>query len=216
MGTWTRLSLALVLALASASANARPVRIQLFGDSTQWGWDGTTKLQVAQPPAALLQAAMDARFGAGAVIVTERAVSGSTSGALLLGTDGRNRPWPQEVDADIVVVNHGLNDGHLHAPLAVYRQQLALLHPTVFETPNPVTVDWDQPAYAAAMRAVAAQQHAPVADVDAWMRAQFRWQALLSDGLHPTQAGYRAIVLKVLMPTLEPLVVKARQANAAR
>jgi lysophospholipase L1-like esterase len=61
---------------------------------------------------------------------------------------------------------------------------------------------------------VAAAQHAPVADVDAWMRAQPNWQSLLSaDGVHPTQAGYREIVLKVLMPTLEPLVEKARRAK---
>ena len=113
------LSLGLALVLASALAQARPVRIQLFGDSTQWGYDGRTEQPVAQPPAAVL-------------------------------------------------------------------------------------------------REVAAQQHAPVADVDAWMRTQFRWQAMLSDGVHPTQAGYREIVLKVLMPTLEPLVVRALQAGTPR
>ena len=203
--------LALVLALAGALAHARPVRIQLFGDSTQWGYDGTTKQRVAQPPAALLQAAMDARFGAGVVVVTERAVASTTAGRLLHGTDGRNRPWPQEVDADIVVVNHGLNDARLRLSLAAYKTQLTQLHPTVFETPNPVTVDWPQPAYAATMREVAARQHAPVADVDAWMRAQFRWPAMLSDGVHPTPAAYREIVLQVLMPTLAPLVERARQ-----
>ena len=202
---------ALVLALASAFAQARPVRIQLFGDSTQWGYDGVTKQRVAQPPAAVLQAAMDARFGAGVVAVTERAVSSTTSGDLLHGTDGRNRPWPQEVDADIVVVNHGLNDSRLRVPLADYRRQLVQLHPTVFETPNPVTVDWPQPTYAATMREVAARQQVPVADVDAWMRTQFRWPAMLSDGVHPKPAAYREIVLKVLMPTLVPLVERARQ-----
>ena len=67
------------------------------------------------------------------------------------------------------------------------------------------------------MRKVAAAQHAPLADVDAWMRAQPNWKSLLSgDGVHPTQAGYREIVLKVLMPTLEPLVVRAMQAGASR
>ena len=212
----------LVLALALACAGtlapahaqvqvqAKPVRVQLFGDSTQWGYDGKTRQPVAQPPVSILQAAMDARFGAGAVLVTERAVPGTTSGQLLAGTDERNRPWPQEVDADIVVVNHALNDARSHVPLDVYRHNLEALHPTVFETPNPVTLDWASPAYAAAMREVAAGQHAPVADVDAWMRRQPHWQALLDDGVHPTQAGYREIVLKVLMPALEPLVAAAR------
>lgn len=206
------LALACAGALAPAHAHATPVRVQLFGDSTQWGYDGKTRQPVAQPPVALLQAAMDARFGVGAVLVTERAVPGTTSGELLAGTDERNRPWPQEVDADIVVVNHALNDARSRVPLDVYRRNLEALHPTVFETPNPVTVDWPSPAYVAAMRDVAAGQHAPVADVDAWMRRQPHWQALLDDGVHPTQAGYREIVQKVLMPTLEPLVVKAMQA----
>ena len=211
------LAAAVVASTAAWSAPAKPVRIQLFGDSTQWGYDGKTEQPVAQPPVAILQSAMDARFGAGAVLVTERAVPGTTSGQLLAGTDGRNRPWPNEVDADIVVVNHALNDSNEHVPLATYERQLAALHPTVFETPNAITVAWPAPPYVAAMRRVAAQQHAPVADVDAWMRAQPNWKSLLSgDGLHPTQAGYREIVLKVLMPTLEPLVAKALQARGSR
>jgi lysophospholipase L1-like esterase len=166
---------------------------------------------VAQPPVAVLQAAMDARFGPGTVIVTERAVPGTTAGELLAGTDGRNRPWPREVAADIVVVNHALNDSYRHVPLATYAEQLRRLHATVYETPNPVTVGWPSPPYAAAMREVAATLHAPVADVDAWMRAQPNWPAMLDDGVHPTPAGYRAIVLQVLMPTLEPLVVEAQR-----
>jgi len=209
---------ALTVASTTAwSAPAKPVRIQLFGDSTQWGYDARTDQPVAQPPVAVLQSAMDARFGAGAVLVTERAVPGTTSGQLLAGTDGRNRPWPGEVDADIVVVNHALNDSNEHVPLAIYESQIASLHPTVFETPNAITVDWPAAPYVAAMRKVAAAQHAPLADVDAWMRAQSNWKSLLSDdGLHPTQAGYREIVLKVLMPTLEPLVAEALQANGKR
>ena len=212
------LAAALAGACASAvSAPAQPVRIQLFGDSTQWGYDDRTQRPVAQPPVQVLQSAMDARFGKGAVLVTDRAVPGTTSGQLLAGTDGRNRPWPLEVDADIVVLNHALNDSNEHVPLATYERQLEALHPTVFETPNAITVDWPAPAYVASMRKVAARQHAPVADVDAWMRAQPNWKALLSpDGLHPSQAGYREIVLKVLMPTLEPLVAKALEARARR
>ena len=216
----TSLLLAAAFAVVSTSAwsaPAKPVRIQLFGDSTQWGYDDKTDKPVPVPPVAVLQSAMDTRFGAGAVIVTERAVPGTTSGQLLAGTDGRNRPWPREVDADIVVVNHALNDSNEHVPLATYERQIAALHPTVFETPNAITVDWPAPPYIAAMRKVAAAQHAPVADVDAWMRTQPNWKSLLSDdGLHPTQAGYREIVLKVLMPTLEPLVAKALKSNGDR
>lgn len=195
------------------SAPGKPVRIQLFGDSTQFGYDGKTNRQVAHPPAAVLQSLMDARFGAGAVIVTSRAVPGTTSAQLLAGTDGRNRPWPQDVDADIVVVNHALNDAHTLVPLKTYVDQLRRLHPTVFETPNPVTIGWPSPAYARAMRQVAAEQHAPVADVETWMLAQPNWRAHLPDGLHPDDATYGEIVRRVLMPTLEPLVVAAQAAR---
>jgi lysophospholipase L1-like esterase len=189
---------------------AQPVRIQLFGDSTQFGYDGRTDKQTAHPPAAVLQSLMDARFGAGAVIVTERAVPGSASAQLLAGTDGRNRPWPREVDADIVVVNHALNDAYTKVPLAKYAEQLRRLHPTVYETPNPVTVGWPSPKYARVMRQVAAEQHAPVADVETWMRAQPHWRRHLTDGLHPDDATYGEIARQVLMPTLEPLVVAAQ------
>lgn len=201
--------------LLAWSAPGKPVRIQLFGDSTQFGYDGKTDKQVAHPPAAVLQSLMDARFGAGAVIVTERAVPGTTSAQLLAGTDGRNRPWPQEVDADIVVVNHALNDADRHVPLTTYADQLRRLHPTVYETPNPVTVGWPSPAYARVMREVAAEQHAPVADVETWMLAQPHWRERLPDGLHPDDATYGEIVRQVLMPTLEPLVVAAQAARAA-
>ena len=60
------------------------------------------------------------------------------------------------------------------------------------------------------MRQVAAEQHAPVADVETWMRARPHRQRRLTDGLHPDDAMYGEIVRQVLMPTLEPLVVAAQ------
>lgn len=196
--------------LVACGAPGQPVRIQLFGDSAQFGYDGKTDGRVAHPPVAVLQSLMDARFGVGAVLVTERAVPGSSSAQLLAGTDGRNRPWPQEVDADIVVVNHALNDAYARVPLKTYADQLRRLHPTVYETPNPVTVGWPSPAYARVMREVAAEQHATVADVEKWMLAQPHWRRHLSDGLHPDDATYGEIVRQVLMPALVPLVEAAR------
>ena len=196
-------------ALPSAAVAARPVRIQLFGDSTQFGYDGRSDDRVPHPPAAVLQGLMDRRFGAGAVVVTERAVPGTTAAELLAGKDGRNRPWPAEVAADIVVVNHALNDARTHVPIADYGATLRRFHATVYETPNPVTVGWPYAPYAAAMRDVAAKEHAPVADVERWMAAQPHWQRRLTDGIHPDDATYGDIVREVLMPVLEPLVAKA-------
>jgi len=186
------LSSLLILASGCAAAGSAPVRIQLFGDSTQLGMDGATRRPASTPPAKALQAALDARFGPGATQVSERAVGSTTAEQLLNGTDGRNRPWPAEVAADIVVVNFGINEARLQVPLARYSAALDALGADVYETPNPVHgYPWANPAYAQAMRDVAARRHAVRADVDAWMRAQVGWQALVPDGAHPTAAVRR-------------------------
>ena len=206
------LALACAGALAPAHAHATPVRVQLFGDSTQWGYDGKTRQPVAQPPVALLQArdgralrrrrrARHRTGRAGHDLRRTARRHGRTQSPVAAG--GRRRHRRRQPRAQRCAFARAARR---------LRRNLEALHPTVFETPNPVTVDWPSPAYVAAMRDVAAGQHAPVADVDAWMRRQPHWQALLDDGVHPTQAGYREIVQKVLMPTLEPLVVKAMQA----
>ena len=208
------LALACAGALAPAHAHAKPVRIQLFGDSTQWGYDGKTDRAVPQPPAAVLQSAMDARFGAGAVIVTERAVPGTSAAQLLAGTDGRNRPWPQEVDADIVVVNHALNDCDQHVPLATYATSWQRCTPR--SSRPPTRSPWTGPA-------AVCQRDAPGGASSTrrwptWTRGCGRSRPGSRAGRRPASdaAGYRAIVLKVLMPTLEPLVARALQAFITR
>ena len=75
------------------------VKIQLFGDSTMVGAGASTNSAGDMPgaPAPAIQAAMDARFGKGAVLVLGNAVSGTTSQQLIAGTDGVNAPWPQSI-----------------------------------------------------------------------------------------------------------------------
>lgn len=194
------------------------VRIQLFGDSTQWGYlpeGGGARAAVY--PELVLQREMDRRFGAGAVIVETRAVSGSTSGHLLAGTDGVNLPWPRSVSADIVVINPGINDVSWGVPAAEYQKTLRALAvapaQVVFETPLPTTT---RDSYDAEMRQVATDLGAPVADAAAYAKRLPGWWKLARDGVHPDGDGYELIVKNVLYPVLVPLVEDARCRVRAR
>jgi hypothetical protein len=174
---------------------------------------GVSSLAV-HTPAVALQQALDARFGAGSTLVTSRAVPGTWSQQLRDGTDGMNAPWPQSVAADIIVINHGINDMQHRdtEPMSAYRANLEFFatHTNgaqlVFETPNKVvsysvvggTADW-----ADTMREVALEFRVPVADTQAVSDL-----TMLGDWAHPTDAGYVEIVSRSLAPTVEPMVAK--------
>jgi lysophospholipase L1-like esterase len=202
---------------ASQAACPSMVKVQLFGDSTFWGYDSSTGGRASSTPDAVLQTAMDARFGAGRVTVETRAVSGSNSAQLLAGTDGLNLPWPRSATADIVVVNHGINDSRDHVALDSYRQQLLALANAakftgaalVFATPNPL-FGWSFTSgeYAAAMRTVATQTGAGVADTYSYVEALPDWQRLLPDGAHPSAELYALIGRDVLAAALAPAVAQ--------
>jgi len=186
------------------------VKIQLFGDSTQWGFDGETQAQAFHNPTDSLQNLMNARFGVGAVKVEDRAVGGTTSKQLFYGTDGLNKPWPQSVDADITVMNFGVNDSAWSVPFNDYVSYLSQMSPTVFETPNLTTNGSPIDQYAQGMRDVAASLHKPVADVTAYMHSLPDWQSYVKDGVHPGDTLYALISYNVLYPTLEPLMAKLK------
>lgn len=181
-----------------------PVTVQLFGDSTQTGYG----VSPSSSPPVLLQRAMDARFGPGAVHVEGRGVAGTTSGDLVSSSDGLNQ-WPASATAHIVVVNHGINDMSHGTPLAEYADNLRQLDATVYETPNPVLGFWYDPAYSETMRTVAKERGAVIADVDELMRTK-DFSTLTNDLIHPNAKGYEVIVDEVLMPTLVPLVKEWR------
>lgn len=176
------------------------VRVQLFGDSTMEGWDGATGAYAVRTPTSELQDALDARFGRGTTLVTSRAMSGTTARQLVAGTDGRNQPWPRSVDAEIVVVNHGINDATHGDDLATYKAALAAIVANpggarlIFETPNAVR-GADLAPFAQAMR----DTGTPIADT-------FTLPVELGDWAHPTQAGYIKIVRDSLAPAVIPVV----------
>ena len=206
---WAGLALLLLSGCTNEPSVCIPktVTIQLFGDSTQAGYDGMTKRRIAISPAMLLQAHLDRLFGTEAVRVMARGANNTTSGQLLRGEDGVNLPWDRAATADIIVVNHGINDQRTGVPLHEFKANLQALAPTVFQTPNP-TPALPTAGYAAAVREVARGK--PLADVDAYVRSLPDWQRLLPDGLHPSEALYGMISANVLLPAVLPLVERLR------
>lgn len=200
---------------ATAAPSCTPVaqvRIQLFGDSTQEGYEGGTSSLAVITPAIALQAALDAEFGRGAVLVTVRAVAGTTGAELVAGTDGRNQPWPKSVDSEIVVVNSGINDMTRYNNLDTYRATLRTLatssaRVTVFETPN-IVKGWQIEHFAKVMREVAAETKSPLADTYAYTAGLPDWDTLIPDWAHPSSALYERIGTKVLAPVVAAEVRK--------
>lgn len=201
-----------------AACVPKTVRIQLFGDSTMYGYDSFTQAQAMPSPAQDLQALMDLRFGLGAVVVEVRAVSGTTSAQLLAGTDGLNQPWPQSVHADLVVINHGINDQDpiKGEPIDQYEANLRELvkkspAPVIFETPNdapPGNLRYG--AYAQRMEDVAASLGLPVADTFNYVHTVPNWETYFNDGAHPGAAMYGLIVKNSLAPVIEAKIVVLR------
>jgi lysophospholipase L1-like esterase len=190
-----------------------PVKVQLFGDSTLYGYDSATGARAQVYPALALQRTMDARFGSGVITIESRAVSGTTTSTLIGGTDGLNKVWPESVDADIIVTNFGINDQITGMAPEVYRANLLTLSRApakiLFLTPLPywkvVTL---QPTYAAEMKLVAASLGAPVADANAMALAIPAWSTSYArDGAHPTSAGYQLINDRVLAPAIDKMVL---------
>jgi len=180
------------------------VTVQLYGDSTQWlAFEGGE-----------LQGVLDARFGAGRVKIVDQAVPGTTSQQLVDGTDGLNSPWPENLDADIAIVNHGINDASHHTPMDAYAANLRAFAAgdgsarMVLETPNPVA-SWhtQNDAFAAVVREVASDTHTPLADVQAYVLSLPEWVPLLnSDGVHPSPELLGMIAEHVTGPALAPIV----------
>lgn len=202
----------------------RRVKIQLFGDSTLVGTFSGQR--VVDHPERVLQAAADAAFGPGQVAIETRAVNGTTSADLLAGRDKRNAAWPSPVDADIVVVNFGINDRGFDMDRHTYRANLRqLAHAparVVFQTPLPTIsvrnlyryLNYRDDSYASEMREVAREMQIPVADAGAFAMSIADWKGRYGDSVHPNAEGYRMIVTKVLAPTLMPIVAETRCASS--
>jgi lysophospholipase L1-like esterase len=176
-------------------------------------------VRAAEYPELVLQRLMDDRFGGGCVQVSTRAVSGTTSSQLVAGQDGLNLPWPRSVDADIVVVNHGINDVAWGVAPATYADNLRKLSraqgaQVVFQTPLPVSTS--SVDYTPEMVAVANEAGLQVIGARAYAQGLPNWWRYATDGVHGTSEGYRLLMTNAAMPVLESVVVRVMKAKPDR
>ena len=158
--------------------------------------------RTTEPPDYLLYQRLKDQFD---LAITTRSVTGSDSSQLLSGTDGVNRVWPDDIEADIVLINHGIADAKNNTPLSVYRNNLRALRNglpvskiIIWITPTQVNTDlatWARNTthpvseYARVMREVSREFGDYL--VDAY--AIPNWLSYVTqDGVHATQLGYQA------------------------
>ena len=179
--------------------------------------------RVDEPPSTLIYQSLEQDVN---MSITTRSVGGSTSSDILFG-DGANERWPDDIDADIVIINHGLYDAKKGTDIANYKDNLNTLRKTLprstqivwvlpTATNNKLTnennvpdprVDWNKgnelQRYINAMREVAVSNGDYIADtskIENWL------SYLKKDPIFPSQDGYRALVEEVLAPVIKNVI----------
>lgn len=198
---------------ATVCKPAESVSIQLWGDSTNYGatFGPQGIYRVAQNPEWVIQSEMDQQFGAGVVKVSTFAVPNTTAVQMLSRADGGT--WPP-VGADIVLVNHGINDrfeGQTPEQFAASLEEISKVPGVVLETPLPLHLGpLIEPGYAKVVRDFAEANKIPLIDVSAVAMALPNWGAYLVDGIHPASEGYGLVTRSAVVPKLTEMVAKLR------
>lgn len=175
--------------------------IEYYGDSTIWGWaTGSDSVQVAKPaPQAFAEAlpSSPTRY-----TVHNEGVSGTSACQLRNGTDGKHENWADQMQAsqaNVVIINHAINDLRQNESLATYRtclRDLVVLAKqngkrVIFETPNPITAQSGLDSYVQTMKSVAAENNVQVIDQYQYLLSRYSdLSQVTPDGLHPTDAVY--------------------------
>lgn len=195
------------------------IYVELFGDSIMCGRNpdeappaggvcnnNVITGRVTQPPGELISLFLPQYR----ILVTTRSSGNSTSGELLLGTDGVNGPWPDNIEANIVVINHGINDAQQAVPVNQYKNNLIALRQglrsdqiLVWQTPTKNSFV-DVGPYAQAMKEVALQFQ----DIIANAYTLENWINYLPNGLHPRQLGYVQLVDRITAPAIGRAITK--------
>ena len=173
--------------------------------------------RVELPPDYLLYTSLESNYK---VAITTRSAEGSTTSDLLNGTDGVNGVWPDGIEADLIVINHGLNDARQGISVGTYTNNLREIRNRL---PNSITVIWQLPvlddsntntaviapgtndlsAYQRAMSSIALEYGDFVVDITKFDS----YRSLFSvDGIHPTQEGYKRIVEQGLVPIIQQAI----------
>lgn len=218
------------LPVAQQTGVPKTVLVETYGDSTAAGctpMQGAPAIQpchtagyaVSSPsPAQMLQSLLQTKYGS-TVAVVDHGVAGNTIPAALTG-DGVNLPWSQQMaqsKAQVVTFNFGINDSHAAAneSVAAFQQNISQLiqiakatgKTVVVITPNPTIDPANQSLaqYAASSVAAAKLWNVNVIDEFGALSSQPTWDSLLSDGVHPTVAGYE-IKAQIDFQGIEPIV----------
>lgn len=166
----------------------QPVIVQVYGDS------------IGRYFGDALQIEADKIRGKGSVLVENRAVGGTSSDQLIAGTDGKNKPWPAGVGADVVIVNRGHNDRTKRIPVEQYADNLRQFAAVGALVTTPIPVEWRPDAgsgYLAAAKAMPG-----VIDVNAYVLSVPNWGAHLPDGTHPDAVLAGMVARDVLLPRI--------------
>jgi hypothetical protein len=195
------------------------IRIELFGDDLMFGRDpdqtppmpGVGSLdnvtaRIPTPPDELIKVFLP-QFQ---LEINNRAVGNTSSGDLLNGTDGINSIWPDNIKANLVVINHGLHDAKANVDIQIYKNNLIALRQAltsgqilIWQTPTP-TLTVNTAPYANAMVEVASQFNDLVADT----RKIKEWTNELPDGEYPRQIGYSRLIDLVLSEKINSAILK--------
>lgn len=194
---------------APAAPACVPQRVQvvLLGNSIMAGIgdDPTLRAMLAQA------------FGPDAVTVANRAIGGTEIGDIIVGRAGF-AAWPQGA-GDVTVILDGTNEARRGTPLASFRTDLetvaarplvVLVTPPPLDATQPLSNGADTAPYAQAVRDVAAAHLVVPADAFAYTAALPGWQALLRDGVHPTDAFYAQLSRDVVAPAVIRAVAPLR------
>lgn len=181
--------------------------IAMYGDSTMLGLtsQGGLDIMSANNPPALLGEALCRKY-AGRVVTVNHAVAGIDTADLLHGGHGVSQSWNEEMrrsDADVVVINTGLNDARAagydakslyveYAELIGIAQQHGKM--VIMDSPNPVDRKFNTTLWSVAHVLRGVTGHLGVTFVDQWgdiQKSTPTWRELLTDGVHPSDRMYR-------------------------
>lgn len=201
------------------------VKFDLYGDSTFWGaWTDNLNLQSPQEPGLSFKRALGIIYANTTADVRNKAISGTALYRMLAGTDGGVGTFAERIaasDADVVFINHAMNDMQDNTSLAEYEKNVVKAIEIVrnagklliWATPNavtwgsfdrpqldkPVRIEW----FADVVRKVCAQYDIPVVDNNYFTKRTLEFMpasAVVPDGVHPSDLLYEQIGFNLALP----------------
>lgn len=218
-------------AATPASSPTASLLIESYGDSTTLGEtlkDGELTL-VDRPAPAIIQEALTSEF-AGKVAISNEGVSGSQAIQLLNGSDGKHKPWAEQMKnskAQIVTLNFGLNEAfYLKNPVPQFEPMppekfadvLRSLVQTAQENGKAVVLIEPSPTcdkeradgvqfYAMRVDELGKELQIPVVGTFWEIGKKPDWKGSLTDCVHPNQDLYKTIA-ELQYGTLRPLILE--------